>query len=95
MRQIMKNAFRRAGLRDEIRNVHTLLHYQLLKEQKAMVLSYKMSTMKSSDFGDVLKIGECLFCQVLRVSRLLQESKFPPKCLGYLTGHHWAAPTVY
>jgi hypothetical protein len=32
--------------------------------------------------------------QVLWISCLLQEFKFPPKCLGYLTGHRRGAPAV-
>jgi hypothetical protein len=41
--------------------------------------------MKSTDFGDALKIGKCFF---------FQEFKFPPKFLGYLKAHSWGAPTA-
>jgi hypothetical protein len=34
------------------------------------------------------------FFKVLRVSYILQEFKFPPKFLGYLTGHHWGAVVI-
>lgn len=44
--------------------------------------------MKRSDFGDFLKIDKYFF-QVLRVSCLLQDIKFPSTFLGYLTDHPW------
>jgi hypothetical protein len=44
------------------------------------------SAMKIPNFFDVLKRDK-LFFQVFRVSCLLREFKFPPKFLGYLTGH--------
>jgi hypothetical protein len=43
--------------------------------------------MKRPDFGEFLKIGKWFFFQVLIVSCVLQKFKFPPKVLGYLTGH--------
>jgi hypothetical protein len=51
--------------------------------------------MKRLDFGDVLRIGKWGGrVQVLRISCLLQQLKFPPKFLGYLTGHRWGILTV-
>jgi hypothetical protein len=58
-------------------------------------LFHMVYAMKRPDFGDVLKIRKlCIFFKVLGVSCLLQELKFPPKFLGYLTGHCWVTPTV-
>jgi hypothetical protein len=36
---------------------------------------------------------ENVLFQVLRVSFLLQDFKFKPKFLSYLTGHCWGTPT--
>jgi hypothetical protein len=52
-----------------------------------------MSSMKRPDFREFLKIGKCFF-QVLRVSCVLQEFKFLPKVLCYLTGHRWGAVVI-
>jgi hypothetical protein len=49
--------------------------------------------MKLPDFGDILKIG-LFFIEALRVSCVLQEFKFMPKFLGYLTDHRWGVPKV-
>jgi hypothetical protein len=49
--------------------------------------------MKRPDFGDILKIDKCSFSDV---KGLFHSTglKFPPKFLGYLTGHRWGAPTA-
>jgi hypothetical protein len=46
--------------------------------------------MKRPEFEDVLRIGKCF----LQVSCILQEFKFPPKFLGYLTGHRLGAVVI-
>jgi hypothetical protein len=54
-----------------------------------------VSTTKHPDFEGVLKIGKWLFfLQVVRVSCLLQEFKFTPIFLGYLTSHRWGAVVI-
>jgi hypothetical protein len=51
-----------------------------------LFFSFRVFTLKLLDFGDVLKTG--MWCYlVLRMSCILQEFKFPPTFLGYLTGH--------
>jgi hypothetical protein len=52
-----------------------------------------MSILKIPDFEHVLKIGKCRF-RVLYIFCLLQEFKFQPKYLGYLTGHRWGAALI-
>jgi hypothetical protein len=53
-------------------------------------LLYKTSTIKGSNFGDVSNIGKNYFSQVLRVSCVLQDLKFPPEFVSCLT-HSWGA----
>jgi hypothetical protein len=43
--------------------------------------------MKLPDFGDVLKQGKWFLLGITKVSSVLQELKFEPKFLGYLTSH--------
>ena len=57
-------------------------------------MKYRVSTMKCPDFGEFLKIGKWFSFQVLRVICVLQKFKFPPKVLGYLTGHCWGAVVI-
>jgi hypothetical protein len=60
---------------------------------KKIILLYRVFTIKRPDFEDVLEIYKFFF-RVLRVSYILQELKFPPKFLGYLTGHRWGAVVI-
>jgi hypothetical protein len=57
-----------------------------------VVFMYRVFTMKCTDCEGIFKIGS--FFQVLRVSYLLLEFKFPPELLGYFRGHRWVAPAV-
>jgi hypothetical protein len=49
--------------------------------------------MKHPDSGEVFKREEWGF-QVLSLSCVVQDFKFPPKLLGYLKDHRWGASTV-
>jgi hypothetical protein len=69
-----------------------LRHTECL-QWNALILSYRVSTMKLPDFGDVLIIYKWGF-HLLRVLCTLQEVKFPPKVLDYLMGHRWGAPLI-
>jgi hypothetical protein len=49
--------------------------------------------VKRPEFENVLKSRQ-MFFQMLRFSCLLQEFKFTPKFLGYLTDHRWSALVI-
>jgi hypothetical protein len=50
-------------------------------------------TKKCPDFG-VLKNRQMEFFWCLMISCVLQEFKYQPTFLGYLTGHRWGRPTL-
>jgi hypothetical protein len=55
------------------------------------MLSYRVSGIKRSDFGDVLKIGKWGFSGV---KCLLLTAGFPPTFLDCILGHRRGASTV-
>jgi hypothetical protein len=81
------------SLHSAAENLLTSIENSLSRFRARRIRKYVVSTMKRPDFEDVLKIVKWEF-QVLRVSCVLQEFKFPPKFLSYLKGHRWGSVVV-